>query len=198
MSETEGPDRVTALLGALERGEAGAANALLPIVCAELRRLPAARMARLPAGGAGQTLQPTALVHEVYLRLVARAGDAEWANRRHFFGAAAQAMRQILVEHARRRGSLKRGGDRGRVPLEDAWAAEPETDGATVDVVALDGALSRLAEQDPRKGEVVALRYFAGLSIEDTARAMGLSPATVKREWAMAKALLYDEIMESA
>jgi RNA polymerase sigma factor (TIGR02999 family) len=183
-------DHVTRLLEAARSGVSGATNELFPIVYEELHRLARARMRGAPA----HTLQPTALVHEAYLRLAAPAGGGrrEWANDRHFFAAAATAMRDILVDRARRRVSLKRGGDRRREDLGDPIRPdEPEED---VDLVELDAALSRLAAHDPRKAEIVMLRYFAGLSVEHTALAMGLSPATVKRDWALAKALLYDDI----
>jgi RNA polymerase sigma factor (TIGR02999 family) len=138
----------------------------------------------------GLTLQPTALVHEAYLRLVGNA-EVQWNSRGHFFGAAAQAMRRILVEAARTRKQLKRGGGRSRVELDDAMAAfDPEE----VDHEELDKALTRLESKDPRKAQVVMLRYFAGLGVEDTAEALAISPATVKNDWAYAKAWLFKEL----
>ena len=156
---------------------------LLPAVYAELRRLAAALTARLPPG---QTLQPTALVHEAYLKLV-RDQDPGWEGRRHFFGAAAQAMREILIEQARRKASQKHGGQAQRVELGEglAWI-EPPAD----DLLALDEALRRLQAEDPRLAEVVQLRYFTGLSVEETAGVVGASVRTVKRDWRYARAWL--------
>src|SRR5262249_40468095 len=157
--------------------------ALLPAVYAELRRIAANYMHRERAG---QTLQPTALVHDVYLRLL---GDTQlsWNSRAHFFGIAARAMRQILVERARARGAAKRGGSRVRVTLDDRLEAAPAR---SIDLDALDEALTRLEAFDPELARLVDVRFFAGLSIEETADAMQLSPATVKRRWALAKAWL--------
>lgn len=161
---------------------------LLPLVYDELRKLAAARLAR---EAPGQTLQATALVHEAYLRL---EGDGvRWDGPGHFFGAAALAMRRILVERARRVGRVRHGGGRGRVPLTDVQVAEGDD---SIDFVALDGALRRMEEEDPRMAQIVMLRFFAGLSVEATAEAMGVSPTTVKREWACARAWLYDELQE--
>ena len=156
---------------------------LLPEVYAELRRLAAA----LTAGGRpGQTLQPTALVHEAFLRLMGDR-DPGWEGRRHFFGAAAQAMRQILVEQARSRGARKRGGDSRRVELAEGLAfIEPPAD----DVLALDEAVQALQADEPELAEVVLLRYFSGLSVEETAAVVGTSPSTVKRDWRRARAWL--------
>lgn len=188
MSEHEADTRgeVTRLLSAASGGDRVASENLLPLVYDELRRLAHARM----SAEAPQTLQPTALVHEAYLRLVGDP-DAEWDSRAHFFGAAANAMRRILIDQARKREALKHGGGRKRVTLDDAQDAD-ELD--TASLVALDGALDELQKRDPRKAEVVMLRYFAGLSIADTASAMGLSPATVKNEWRFARAWLHHEI----
>ena len=156
---------------------------LLPILYGELRRLAATLTARLAPG---QTLQPTALVHEAYLRLV-RDEESGWQGRRHFFGAAAQAMRQILIEQARHKASLKYGGKAQRVELAEglAWI-EPPAD----DLLALDEALRRLQAEDPRLAEVVQLRYFTGLSVEETAGVVGASVRTVKRDWRYARAWL--------
>ena len=180
-------EHVTSLLEEMGRGRHQAADELLPLVYDELRELARTRLAsELP----GQTFQPTALVHEAYLRLV---GDEKmrWANRAHFFAAAAEAMRRILVETARSKATLKRGGGRDRVPLEGLSfdAAPPPTD-----LLALDEALTKLEAEDPRAGKVILLRHFAGLSIDETAQALELSPRTVIREWRCARAWLYDEI----
>lgn len=139
----------------------------------------------------GLTIQPTALVHEAYLRLV-QSANSPWQNRALFFAAAARAMRQILVERARRVGRIKRGGQRQRTPLDQIEI--PVDDGAADDLLALDEALGRLEEADPRKAKIVALRYFAGLSIEETAQALELSPTTVKDEWMFARAWLHSEL----
>jgi len=178
---------VTRILQAINAGHEKSSEALLPIVYDELRRLAASQMGREKPG---QTLQATALVHEAYLRLIG-GQDSDWSDRGHFFGAAAQAMRRILVENARRRNRIKRGGDRVRVELTDV-ADEKNAD--EMDFLVLDEALRRMEKDDPRMARVVMLRFFAGLSVNDTAEAMGVSPMTVKREWACAKAWLYDEI----
>jgi len=180
--------QVTQLLQAAGTESSNVAAELLPLVYEELRRL-----ARHQMGGDStpQTLQPTALVHEAYLRLVG-AEDLRWENRGHFFAVAARAMRQILVDRARRRGALKRGSDRGRVDLahvEPAWGEMPPER-----MLALDAALERLDRLDNQKARIVMLRYFTGLTIEDTARSLGISPATVKRGWKFAKAWLYREM----
>lgn len=180
---------VTLLLSAASRGDRLAAEKLLPLVYDELRKLAQARMAHLAPG---QTLQPTALVHEAYMRIVGDA-DPGWDHRGHFFGAAAQAMRDILVEQARRRASLKRGGDRQRV---DAEHAEPAIEAPTDDVLAVHEALERLEAEDPRKRRIINLRYFAGLSNEETAAAMGVSVGTIEREWRYIRAWLKRELGE--
>ncbi|MEK6702735.1 MAG: ECF-type sigma factor [Planctomycetota bacterium] len=189
MSQAPNHHEVTQLLLAAGAGGTSgqqAAAELLPLVYAELRKLAAARMAKEQGGGAGFTLQPTALVHEAYMRLVG-PGDVMWNGRGHFFGAAALAMRRILVERAR-----SRMGARGkRVDLEmQDLAAEPEA----ADLIAVDDALKKLEAHDKRKYDVVMLRYFAGLSIEDTAAAIGVSPATVKTDWTFARAWLKREM----
>ena len=186
--------QVTQVLKAASQGDAGASAELLPLVYEELRRLAHARMSAEHQGGAGQTLQPTALVHEAYLRLL---GDqhVQWQNRGHFFGAAAEAMRRILVERARRSRRLKHGGDRKRIDLD---AADIAADESAHDLVALDEALTRLQTMDDRKAQIIMLRYFAGLSIEDTAQALGLSRTTVKDEWSFARAWLYRELNQKA
>jgi RNA polymerase sigma factor (TIGR02999 family) len=163
--------------------ERRAAADLLPEVYGELRRLAEALTVRLSPG---QTLQPTALVHEAFLRLVGDS-DPGWEGRRHFFGAAAQAMRQVLVDQARRRGARKRGGDGHRVELDEGIAyVEPPAE----DVLALDEAVSALQGEEPPLAELVMLRYYAGLSVEEAAAVLGSSPSTVKRDWRRARAWL--------
>jgi RNA polymerase sigma factor (TIGR02999 family) len=169
-----------------ESTQAGSSADLLPKVYDELRRLAKARLAREPAG---LTLQPTALVHEAYLRLAGSGTDKRWDKRGHFFAAAAIAMRRILVERARHYRRIKHGGEQQRVELDNE---APGLAPALPDVLAIDQALTRLEQIDPQKARVVLLRYFAGLTIEETADAMDLSPATVKNEWAFARAWLHD------
>ncbi len=169
-------------------GDPRPARELLPLVYDELRRLAAQRLAR---EAPGQTLQATALVHEAYLRLVGGNPDRPWDGRGHFFAAAAEAMRRILVENARRRGRLKRGGNHTRVNLDDAEPATPETDD---DLLALDEALGRLAEKDRVKAELVQLRVFAGLTLAEAAEVLGLSTSTADRYWAYSRAWLRVEI----
>jgi RNA polymerase sigma factor (TIGR02999 family) len=178
---------VTELLLAWGRGDERALEQLAPLVYAELHRRAAGSMRR---EGTGHTLQPTALVHEVYLRMVDQ-DRAAFKNRAQFFGVAAQMMRRILVDHARRRRAGKRGAGL-RVELDAA--NEPATPAADVDLEALDAALATLAAQDPRQAHVVELRYFGGLSIEETAALLDISPATVKREWTVARAWLYGRL----
>lgn len=186
-----GPSEVTRMLDAIAGGDAHAASDLLPIVYDQLRALAHAQMAHERSG---MTLQPTALVHEAYLRLVG-GQDVKWNSRGHFFGAAAQAMRRILVEAARSRKQLKRGGGRSRVELEDGMAS---FDPNNLDFEELDRALTKLEGKDARKAQVVMLRYFAGLGVEETAVALGVSPATVKNDWAYAKAWLFKELSSAA
>jgi RNA polymerase sigma factor (TIGR02999 family) len=181
---------VTALLQAWGRGDAAAFDQLVPIIYAELH-LQAQRY--LQRENPGHTLQTTALVHEAYLRLVDQR-QALWQNRAQFFGVAAQLMRRILVDYARRHQAAKRGGSAIQVPFEESAVAAVDSE---VDLVALDDALTRLAVLDFRQARVVELRYFSGLGIEDTAEALGISPATVKREWAMARAWLKRELGEA-
>ena len=177
-------DEVTQILSDLARGDAHAAGQLLPLVYDELRRLAAARLAAEPSGN---TLQPTALVHEAYLRLVGTPDGDRWDHRGHFFAAAAEAMRRILVEAARRKKADKHGGGRHRHDATDLPLAAPPVED---DLVALDEALTRFAQVEPQKAELVKLRYFVGLTIEETAAALGISPATAKRHWAYSKAWL--------
>ena len=191
---TPPPNDVTQILGAIASGDRLASEQLLPLVYDELRKLARSQMEQEPAG---LTLQPTALVHEAYLRLVgdSSGSDAKWDSRGHFFAAAALAMRRILVERARRHGRLKRGGDRRREILTDELASfEP----VGVDMVALDEALTKLEQQNPRVSQVVMLRYFAGLGVEDTAAALGIGPTTVKSEWNYARAWLHREMAGGA
>ena len=182
MPQGPAPD-VTRLLVAWRKGDEGAFERLVPLVYRELHRLAHARMrGQRP----GLTLQTTALVNEAYLRLVGEQG-VSWENRVHFFSVCARAMRSILVDAARARASLKRGGDGVRVPFDETRLPGPVT---SVDVLAVDEALSELAKDEPRKARVVELRYFGGLSVEETAEAVGVSVQTVMRDWNMAKLLL--------
>lgn len=177
---------VTRLLVDLQRGADGAADQLVPLVYGELHKL-AVHYMRAERGD--HTLQPTALVHEAYMRLVDQR-NASWQNRSHFFGIAAQAMRRILVDHARRKRAGKReGGD--RVTLDESVAEAPQR---SVDLIALDDALNKLAALDPRQARVVELRFFGGLDIEQAAESLGISPATVKRDWTFARAFLQREM----
>src|SRR5436309_390569 len=169
---------VTQLLNAVDQGDPRAAAELLPLVYDELRRLAAARLA---TESSGNTLQPTALVHEAYLRLVGPAEELRWDNRGHFFAACAEAMRRILVDAARRKQMDKHGGGLNRHDATELPIAAPLPD---EDLVALDEALARFAVIEPQKAELVKLRYFVGLTIEEAAEALGISPATVKRHWA--------------
>jgi RNA polymerase sigma factor (TIGR02999 family) len=183
--------QLTRVLSAASRGDPQAASELLPLVYAELRRLAAARLAREPAG---LTLQATALVHEAYMRLVA-GGDPGWDGRAHFFGAAAEAMRRILVERARQRKQLKRGGGRKREPLDSVVPADLEEDGhQPIDAIALSDALEGLEKLDPRLATIIKLRCFIGLTIAEAAEALGLSTRTVDRDWLVAKAWLRKQL----
>ena len=179
---------VTQILHAIAEGDPHAASQLLPLVYDELRKLAAQKLAR---EAPGQTLQPTALVHEAYLRLVGEDEEQHWDSRGHFFAAAAEAMRRILVELARQKASLKRGGDRHRLDVVDSLLATPEP---REDLVALDAALTKLAETDKQAAELVQLRYFAGLPIREIAEILGVSPRTADRLWAFAKAWLHEEM----
>jgi RNA polymerase sigma factor (TIGR02999 family) len=179
---------VTQVLYAIAEGDPGAASQLLPLVYDELRKLAAQKLARETPG---QTLQPTALVHEAYLRLVGEAEEQHWDSRGHFFAAAAEAMRRILVETARRKAGLKRGGDRDRVEVIDGLLAAPEP---REDLVALDAALTKLAQTDKQAAELVQLRYLTGLPMAEIAEILGVAPRTADRLWAFAKAWLHQEI----
>jgi RNA polymerase sigma factor (TIGR02999 family) len=178
---------VTRILNAIEGGNAKAANELIPLVYEELRILASQKLSQEKPG---QTLQATSLVHEAYLRLVSSEGQ-NWDNRGHFFKAAAESMRRILVENARRKNRLKRGGDRERAAFQDATIA---VETPSVDLVALDEALAKLEAEDPIRANVVKLRYFAGLTIQQTAKLLNISTATADRHWACARSWLFREI----
>ncbi len=175
---------VTRILSAIEHGEPGAAGQLLPLVYDELRKLASRKLAQERPG---QTLQATALVHEAYLRLVATDEARAWDGRGHFFAAAAEAMRRILVENARRKKSARAGGHHGRVDLTDV---EPSIAGPRVDLLALDEALALLEAKDKRKADLIKLRFFAGLTNAQAAEALGISAATADNDWAYAKSWL--------
>jgi RNA polymerase sigma factor (TIGR02999 family) len=179
---------VTHILSAIEQGDPRAAEQLLPLVYDELRKLAAQKLAQEKPG---QTLQATALVHEAYLRLVGNGEEPRWDNRRHFFAAAAEAMRRILVENARRKQTHKHGGGQQRQDLdaEALVASEPN-----VDLLALDTALHRLAESDPLKAKLVELRYFAGLTGDEAAAALGMSASSADRLWVYTRAWLRREL----
>ena len=180
------------LLRTIDEGQPHAAAELLPLVYAELRRLAVARMAQLPPG---QTLQPTALVHEAFLDLVGDA-DPGWSGKAHFFGAAAQAMREILVDQARRKSRRKRGGDRNREAFRDDIGAMTEFEMPTADMLALDAAMDGLKAEHPRPAEVVMLRYFAGLTMQQIAEVLGTSARTIERDWRFARAWLREELSD--
>ena len=180
------PD-VTTLLGAWSRGDRDALEKLVPVVYEELRKLAASHLRR---EADPHTLQPTALVHEVYLRLAGQR-QVDFHSRTHFYGAAAQIIRRILVDHAREKLASKRGGDAQRVTLDAASILPAQKD---VDLIELDTALSELAGFDPQKARVVELRYFAGLSVPQTAELLGTSERTVKREWAVARGWLFERL----
>jgi RNA polymerase sigma factor (TIGR02999 family) len=181
---------VTRILNAIERGEPQAAGELLPLVYDELRRLAAQQMAH---EAPGQTLQPTALVHEAYLRLVDVEQAQNWNSRGHFFAAAAEAMRRILIEKARHKQRLRHGGDLRRIDLDEADALAQSPDD---DLLALDEALTRLAARDPARAELVKLRFFGGLTMPEAAQALGISLATAERYWTFARTWLYAELAD--
>ena len=178
---------VTQLLIQWSNGDKAALDKLMPLIYEELRQLARHYMNRERPG---HTLQTTALVNEAYMRLVNRKG-VHWQNRAHFFAIAAQLMRSILVDHARSHAYAKRGGGAHKIALDDAMAVSQQR---AADVVALDDALKRLAEIDPQQSRIVEMKFFGGLTIEETAEVLGLSPATIKREWSTAKAWLYHEL----
>jgi RNA polymerase sigma factor (TIGR02999 family) len=177
---------ISQVLKAIEHGDPKAAGQLLPLVYEELRQLAAHKLALEQPG---QTLQPTALVHEAYLRIVGEEDAPRWQNRAHFFGAAAEAMRRILIDSARRKKAVKHGGDRVREPLDDIVAPEK-----CAELLALDEALKKLAAQDPVKARLVELRHFVGLTGEEAAEVLGISPASADRHWAYARAWLHAEV----
>jgi RNA polymerase sigma factor (TIGR02999 family) len=183
-------NEVTRVLSAIEGGDPHAAEQLLPLVYEELRRLAAQKLAQEKPG---QTLEATALVHEAYLRLVDVEKAQHWESRGHFFAAAAEAMRRILVESVRRKRSTKHGGDRERVPLDQI---EISLSSPKNDLLALDGALDRLAAERPAVAELVKLRFFGGLKMDEAARMLGISPATAYRQWRYAQAWLFREVSE--
>src|SRR5690349_10340664 len=182
-------DNITELLVGYGRGDKEALDQLMPVVYEELRRQAARYLRREQPG---HTLQTTALIHEAYVRLVDQR-NVQWQNRAHFFGIAAQLMRRILVDYARTKKRVKRGGSDIKVSLADADVA---VKGQDLDVVALDEALQRLAQIDEQQSRVVELRYFSGLTVEETAEVMGISKATVKRDWSVARAWLYRELSD--
>jgi RNA polymerase sigma-70 factor, ECF subfamily len=184
------PENTIALLNASSAGDAPSHQRLMALVYDELRRIAANHLRRERPG---HTLQPTALVHEAYLRLVGQT-RVEWQGREHFLGVAAQMMRRVLVDHARRRGRIKRGAAPPRISLSEADRLNIS---ATVDFAALDDALTALESLDAHKSRVVELRYFGGLSIEETARILGVSTATVERDWRFAKAFLHRELAKN-
>jgi RNA polymerase sigma factor (TIGR02999 family) len=179
---------VTHILHAIEQGDSHAVDRLLPVVYDELRKLAAQKMAQEKAG---QTLEATALVHEVYLRLVDHAHQPKFANRRHFFAAAAEAMRRILIEQARHKQRIRHGGDREKVALRGDLIA---INGPNDDVLAIHEALDQLAERDGQTAELVKLHYFAGLTLEEAGEMLEISPRTAYRDWAFARAWLYRQL----
>ena len=179
---------LTRVLDRAQNGDSQAAEELLPLVYDELRRVAAARMAN---GAPGHTLQPTALVHEAWLRLLGKDGEARFQNRTHFFAAAAEAMRHILIDRARRKLAFRHGGGQQRVDADELEIAAPADDD---ELLAVNDALERLAQADPAKAELVKLRYFVGMTVEEAAAALGISEPTAKRRWALARAWLFNEI----
>jgi RNA polymerase sigma factor (TIGR02999 family) len=179
---------VTRILNAMEQGDPTASEKLLPIVYEELQKLARARLSKEKPG---QTIQPTMLVHEAYLRLVDIDQAQKWNNRGHFFGAAAEAMRRILVENARRKQSLKRGGHARHLELDPALAA---IENPIEDLLDLDQAMTRLEQEWPKNAQLVKLRYFAGLTIPEASKAMGISTATAERYWRFARAWLHSQL----
>jgi RNA polymerase sigma factor (TIGR02999 family) len=189
-------NEVTRILAAIEQGDPHAAGRLLPLVYDQLRKLAAQRLAK---EAPGQTLQATALVHEAYLRLVAGGGERSaagphWTGARHFFAAAAEAMRRILIDRARDKHRLKRGGAWRRIGLDSIDLPAEETPG---DLLALDEALAKLAQEDPPCAELVKLRFFAGLTLDEAADTLGIARRTADRYWAFARSWLYDELRRS-
>ena len=185
-------NEVTRILSGIEAGDPHAAAQLLPLVYDELRKLAAQKLAQEKPG---QTLQATALVHEAYLRLLGSDHDQHWDSRAHFFAAAAEAMRRILVEMARKRRRLKRGGDRQRLDLDRLELPDHDVPNNLLD---LDDALTQLAKSHPEQAELVKLRYFAGLTVDGAAKALGIAPSTADRYWTYARAWLYRHIVGDA
>ncbi len=179
---------ISVLLQSIESGEPAAAAELLPLVYQELRRLAAHELRAEPKG---QTLQPTALVHEAYVRLVGDDDEPKWNHRGHFYGAAARAMRHILVDNARRKAALKRGADAERQPLAEEMLATP---GRSFELLQLDAALTQLENQRPDLAELVSLRYFAGLTMEQAAQSLGISKRTAERNWTYARVWLLEQM----
>jgi RNA polymerase sigma factor (TIGR02999 family) len=179
---------VTRILSAIDQGDPQAAGELLPLVYDELRKLAARKLA---GEAPGQTLQATALVHDAYLRLVGADKVQHWESRRHFFAAAAEAMRRILIDSARQKRTEKHGGQRQRIDLDDVEAV---ADSRSTDLLALDEALTKLAREDPVKAQLVTFRYFAGMSVQEAADALGISRATADRYWSYARTWLYCEL----
>ena len=194
---SEGTSETTRLLRAMGNGDPQAASALLPLIYDELRRLARGKMAQERAG---HTLQATALLHEAYLRLIDGDGNNDgtchWNGRGHFFAAAAEAMRRILIEHARHKNAIKSGGKAGRVDLDEDLPAISSPAGDADDVIALDQALTRFAAQHPEQAELVKMLYFGGLSLDEAAAALGLARTTAYRRWVFARAWLYDAMGE--
>jgi RNA polymerase sigma factor (TIGR02999 family) len=182
---------VTQILASIERGDPHAADRLLPLVYDELRKLAAVR---LNAEKPGQTLQATALVHEAWLRLVGGDAEPHWNSRGHFFAAAAEAMRRILVDQARRKQTLRAGGDRQRIELSQV---DPALPGPQLDLLAMDEALQQLTDRDPRAAELVKLRFFAGLTVPEAAQVLAISVATAENDWAYAKSWLKLQLAEA-
>ncbi len=183
-----GVSEATRILGSIAQGDPKAAEELLPLVYDELRRVAASRMAESTPG---QTLQPTALVHEAWLRLVGQDSEAQFQNRTHFFAAAAEAMRHILIDRARRKQTLRHGGGQQRLDVDEVQIVAPAADD---ELLAVDEALDRLARLDPAKAELVKLRYFVGMTLAEAAAGLGISERTAKREWSLARAWLFHEI----
>jgi RNA polymerase sigma factor (TIGR02999 family) len=182
-------NEITLVLESMNRGEGGASEKLMPLVYDELRRLASARMAR---EAPGQTIQATALVHEAWLQLAGN-GDRQWQNRAHFFGAASDAMRRILIDNARRKARRKHGGGQERVNIEEVQVAEKTPDD---DVLLIDEAVEQLEKEDPEKARVVVMKFFGGLTNQEVAESLGTSERTVDRQWACAKARIFRWIRE--
>jgi RNA polymerase sigma factor (TIGR02999 family) len=196
MSDAPQSKDPTILLNAAAAGDRRAADELVPLVYAQLRRAACQQLAAERGGGAGHTLSATALVHEAYLKLIGPR-RVPWAGRGHFYAAAAEAMRQLLVDHARAKAGPKRGGGRRRAALDLKSLPDLDSPEQTEGFLILDDAISRLEQADPQAAQVVRLRFFAGLTVEDTAAALGVSAPTVKRAWAFARAWLKDTIEQS-